>query len=399
MSALLAALQNGSYLTRERARLWAPAFLIGFALAIAGVIVSAHGNIDYDGRPLGTDFSSFYAAGRLALEHRSPFDQAALHRMQQEIFGASTPYYAFSYPPIFLLIAAPLARLPYLAALLVWEAAGIALYLAAMTRLRRKLAPAIAGNGLFFALVLAFTATFITLIHGQNGFLAAALFAWAISLLDDDAWAAGLCFGLMAFKPQLALLVPFALAGGGRWKSFAAAAVTVLVLVCVSVLLFGIDAWREFLAASAFSKQAILDQGAVGYDKMVSVFAWMRLWHLTPFLAYGAQFVAGLAVIGAILWLWRSPANLRIKGAGLCLGSLLVTPFALDYDLMLLAPAILLMTAEAEERTPYEATVIAALWLIPAAARTIAATTALPLAVWAVATGLSFVLRRVPARA
>ncbi len=393
LSAIALSLRTGTFLTKERVRLWAIAFLAGFVPAIAWLIVSAHGNVDYAGRPLGTDFSSFYAAGKLALGGHSPYDQRALHHMQQALFGTTTPYYAFAYPPIFLLLAGPLAALPYFAALIVWQGASLALYVFAMARLRRRLGAAIARDTIFFALVLGFTATFVNLTHGQNGFLAAGLLALALSLLDENAWAAGICFGLMAFKPQLGLLIPFALVAGGRWRSFAAAGATVACLVALSIAVFGVQSWPAFFAAAAFSQHAILDAGAVGYDKMVSVFAWMRLWRLPPSVAYGTQIVAALAVLAATIRLWSSAADMRTKSAGLCLGLLLVTPFALDYDLMLLAPALLLMAAQARRRglAPYEAALLALLWAMPIAARPIAAATGLPLAVWAVATAFMFV--------
>ena len=61
------------------------------------------------------------------------------------------------------------------------------------------------------------------------------------------------------------------------------------------------------------------------------------------------------------------------KGAALCLGALLATPYRLDYDLMLLAPAIALIAAEGVARgfLPYERLALALLWITPVAARTL----------------------------
>jgi len=54
--------------------------------------------------------------------------------------------------------------------------------------------------------------------------------------------------GLLCYKPHLALLVPVALAAGGHWRAFGAAAVTVAVVVGLSVALFGVEPWRAYLA-------------------------------------------------------------------------------------------------------------------------------------------------------
>ena len=390
-AAMIALLRNGAFLTGERVRTYPRLLLAGFVLTLGWLFFTAHGVSDYAGRPLGSDFSSFYAAGRMALAGHSPYAQPALRATEQSLFGAGAPYYSFAYPPIFLLLLAPLAKLPYLPALLLWQGASLLLYLAAMSRLRQALGENLPGGALFLTACLSFTAVFVNLIHGQNGFLAAAQLGLALSLLDEKPALAGLCFGLLIFKPQLGLVVPFALAAGGRWRSFAAAATTVLGLAALATLLFGAESWRDFLAAAHFSQAMILDHNAVGYEKMVSVFAWARLWHLPLSLSYGAQALAALSAIASLDWLWRGNADPRLKGAALVFATLLATPFALDYDLMLLAPAILLLAAR-REPLPYEASLAALLWLMPFAAASLAAI-GLPLAVWSIAAGLIFTLR------
>ena len=95
------------------------------ALTFVGV---THGGVIPDpwGRPLATDFSSFWTAARLALDGTpglawNPVAHAAAEHAN---FGSNAgyvqDYYAFFYPPPFLLICLPLAFLPYSAALAVW---------------------------------------------------------------------------------------------------------------------------------------------------------------------------------------------------------------------------------------------------------------------------------------
>jgi hypothetical protein len=395
VAAFVSVLREGDFLTRDRIRLWTLAVLIGFAAGIAMLVVTARGVNDYQGRPLGTDFSSFYAAGQLTLEGQSPYDQRQLHHRQQRLFGQDTPYYAFSYPPIFLLIIAPLAKLSYPAALMLWEGLGLLLYAAAMLRLRRKYF-AKTDDILYLAAALAFTTTFVNLTHGQNGFLSAGLVALALSFLDENDALAGLCFGLLAFKPQLGLLIPFALAAGGYWRAFASATACVVIIGVMSLFAFGLSDWQGFWAATLFSQQTILDQGAVGYEKMISVFAWMRLWGVPLSLSYLAQMLVSLSVAAGIFWLWRSHAGLRLKGAALCVGMLLATPFAVDYDMMLLAPAIALLAFEgmANGFRPYERTLLAMLWIVPIAARNVAGYSHVPVAVFLTLTTFAVLLAR-----
>src|SRR5580700_282282 len=120
MGAMLENLRSGALVTRERMRLVACALLIAFAAALAYLAATSHGLNDAQGRPLGTDFSNVYAAGTYVLEGRpqAPFDPATQYAREQAIFGATTPFYGWHYPPFFLFVAAALALLPYVPALL-----------------------------------------------------------------------------------------------------------------------------------------------------------------------------------------------------------------------------------------------------------------------------------------
>jgi alpha-1,2-mannosyltransferase len=397
VTTFLASIRDGRFLTRQRLTVYSAFLLAGFAVAILWIITTAHGLSDYAGRPLGTDFSSFHTAGRLALEGRNPFDQAALYRAEQSAFGNATRYYSFAYPPIFLLPAAALAMLPYATALALWLALTFGFYLAAMAALRARFDIASdAERRLFLLVAVAFPGVFVNLSHGQNGFLAAGLMTIGLALLDGRPLAAGLCFGLLAFKPQLGILIPFALAAGGRWKTFAAAAATVAVLMLASVMAFGIESWRGFLGAMAFSRQAVLDHDGVGYAKMISVFAAARLWHAPLALSYGLQALVGAAVILLTVRLWRSAADLRLKGAALCLGTLLVTPFALDYDLMLLAPAMALVAGYGRKQgfAPFTLSLLTLLWAMPLLSRPVAMITLILLAPLAILALLLMIRQR-----
>ena len=136
-------LRDNGFLTRSRMRGWAFLLLAGYAAAILYLALTAHGLNDYRGRPLGTDFSNIYAAGVQALhgDAAAPFDIRRQYRQLQAIFGVNTPVYGWQYPPFFLLVAAPLALMPYLPALIVWQLGTLLLYLAGLRLLLRRSAP------------------------------------------------------------------------------------------------------------------------------------------------------------------------------------------------------------------------------------------------------------------
>jgi alpha-1,2-mannosyltransferase len=387
-------LRSGTWLTRERIRLVAMAILLVSTLGLFYLLVTANGLVDIQGRPLGTDFSSFYAAGTYVLDGNpeAPFDLARQHAREQMIFGASTPFYGWLYPPFFLFVAAALAFLPYSAALISWQAITLCLYLLAVRgilttpfRHPRSGDPECisAVDLLWLPVALAFPAVLVNIGHGQNGFLTAALLGGGLALLDRRPLIAGILLGLLAYKPQFGLMIPIALAASGRWRAFAAAAAALAVLAAASIAAFGPHLWQAFFDSTRFARLVVLEQGDPGWHKMQSVFAWARMWGAPIPLAYALQAGLVAALIAAVIWLWRSAASYALKAAALCLATILGTPFTFDYDMMVLAPAMAFFVADGFARGfgPWEKTALAALWLMPLVARSVAQMTLIPLGV------------------
>src|SRR5271154_6233646 len=223
-------LRSGDWLTRDRIRLVAVALFLASTIGFLYLVLTAHGGIDLQGRPLGTDFSNVYAAGTYADEDNAAaaFDPARQFAREREIFGEATQFYGWPYPPYFLLVAAALALLPYGLALAVWQAVTLGIYLLVI---RAIISPSPrsaqrADRLLWLLLALAYPAVLINVGHGQNGFLTAALFGGALVILDRRPLAAGVLFGCLVYKPQYGLMLPIVLAGSGRWRCFASAAAT-----------------------------------------------------------------------------------------------------------------------------------------------------------------------------
>lgn len=399
MRAIAKGLRSGDWVTCERMRRVALAVLAASALGLFFLLATSDGLNDYQGRPLGTDFANVYAAGTLVLdqEPEAPFDPRRQFAREQAIFGAGTQFYGWHYPPFFLFAAAALALLPYALALLAWQGATLALYLASIRAVvgrtweppagqsegASRAAPLAQAQRLWLLLALAFPAVFINLGHGHNGFLTASLLAGALVALERRPALAGILFGLLVYKPQFGLLIPFALMAGGYWRAIASATATVIVLALVTTLAFGPDIWRAFLASTEFTRTVVLEAGGTGWHKIQSVFSWTRMWGGPVVLAYMLQGLITLAVGTSLLWLWRSPRPYALKAAALCIGTILATPYSLDYDMVVLAPAIAFLAAHglAAGFAPYEKSALAGLWLAPFIARSVAQVSMLPLGV------------------
>jgi alpha-1,2-mannosyltransferase len=387
--------RSGRWLTAERARNYSLILLAFYAIAIVGWIALSSGLTDPNGKPIGTDFSSFYAAGSLVLEGRANdvYDMAAHYARERQIFGDATPYYGWLYPPFFLFVVAPLALLPYSLALAVWQGASFALYLAVIAAILRPIRNDGTIARLWLLAAAAFPAAFVNLGHGQNGFLTAGLFGAALAMLAPRPLLSGVLFGLMAYKPQFGLLIPIALLAGGQWRTFLGAGITVIALAGAATLAFGPEVWRAFAASTETSRTLLLEQGNVGFEKLQSVFAAVRMWGGGVSLAYVAQAAASVIALLSVVYAWRAGGTWRacgdrnLKAALLIITTLLASPHVLDYDLTILAPAIAFMVASCwpDDFRDDDISALAAAWFAPLFARAIAGATGVPLGLIVVA--------------
>ena len=367
LSRAVAFFRDAEWLTLDRARVYA-GIVIALSVASIAYAFSGRGLEDPAGRAIGTDFVSFWTVS-WALQNgnlHAIYDPQALAALEQSLLPrADAAFYAWQYPPTALLLVYPLAMMPYVAALCSWLAVGFSAYLSAMWRVFPR------ATALWIA--IGSPAVFLTITHGQNAFLTTALLTWGLLSLRDRPSLAGILLGAASFKPQLALLLPFALSAGRYWKSAVAAGLTVLALSLATVMLFGVGVWRDFFDSTAFAHQ-ILDQGLVPYFKMQSVFAAMRLCGGDLPAAYTAQSIVAVLAASAVVWIWRGSGDLSIKAAALLAATPLATPFVLDYDLLILAPAIGLVAGKIVEThpLPWEGTVLVLAAVLPLVARPIA---------------------------
>lgn len=381
--------REASWLNRRRVRDYAILLILG-QLALVVWVLSGRGLTDPAGRPIGTDFLSFWTVS-WALLHGNVaaiYAPQLLESLELRIIPQTHPTYAaWQYPPVALLIVAPLALVPYLWSLFLWLGCGLSAYVLALRRIfPHRLTP---------LLGLAFPPVWTTITHGQTSVVAVPIFTWGLILLSQSPVAAGMLFGLLVFKPQFGLLVPVALVAGGYWRSLGVAAATGTGLILVSVMLFGISSWIGFAHGTALTR-AILDQELVPYYKMQSVFAGCRLIGMPLSVAYALQLLVSLAAAACIAWVWRSKGDQALKNATLAAAVPLGSPFFLDYDLLILAPALAWTAAVIQERgiRPWEKSILAAAFAAPFVVRVLGQAVHLPLTPAVVAALLGVIVMR-----
>jgi alpha-1,2-mannosyltransferase len=299
---------------------------LGQTLLLAIFIAGTHGWLVAGVGPNTVDFASFYAAGALA-DSGAPalaYDQKAHYAAEQRATEKGVAYEYYFYPPTFLLLCAPLARLPYLVSFVLFESATLTAWL--------LLCRQIAGSGAIWPL-LACSSVWWTLGLGQNSLLSATLMAAGTLLLPRRPALAGMAFASLCFKPHLGLLVPVVLLAGRQYRAFAAAAFMLAFYVGASVLAFGTETWRAFLA-NEFSAPATLYGTKVVLAAHIDLRGAAMLLGAPGLVAGALQAAVTLLALCAVVFIWiRGGAHM--KAAALAAGTLVVIPFALFYDLML----------------------------------------------------------------
>lgn len=363
--------RTANWLNQRRLRAYPKIFLALYAITIVLYLSLSTSMVDPLNRPVGTDFMNVWAAGKMANEGRASqaYDWDKHRAVQNAALpwhkGVDIPYYGWHYPPMFLMVAALLALLPYGGALFMWMAVTLPLYVAAV----RKALPT--RESLYLA--LAFPAVFINLGHGQNGFITTALIGGGVMLLNTRPYLAGMLFGLLAYKPQFGILIPVALLMGWRWRAIYAAGMTVVLTALASYKFFGEETWLAFFNSLKLTRGIVLEQGSTGWEKIQSIFSVTRMWGGSVELAYAAQAVFALIAATAVAWAWKQKADIRLQGAVLVTASLLVTPYILDYDLVALALPVAWIAACGMEKgfRPWEKTLLMAVFLLPLLSRSL----------------------------
>ncbi len=351
--------------------------MLAIEIALFGFFVAGtHGLIVPLEKPATTDLVSFYAAGVLA-DAGTPFlayDQSAHRAVEQAVREPGIGYVCFYYPPIFLLICAVVALLPYIPAFLLFEAAGLAAYVFVLSRIaaqpvRRVLVP-----------TLAFPPVLWTIGFGQNGFLTAALFGGATLIVDRRPVVAGMLFAALSFKPHFALLVPVALVAGGYWRCLAATAAAGVALGLLSLAVFGAETWHAFLMAAAASG-AVYGAGQVPFTGFITPFAAARLLGAGLDRALVIQAAVSLIAAGFVAVVWRRRPPLGLRAASLVATSLIAVPVALFYDLVVagVAGAWLLRSRQSDRWPAPVLPVLALLYVLCLNPRGVAAAARVPL--------------------
>ncbi|WP_306149875.1 MULTISPECIES: glycosyltransferase family 87 protein [unclassified Roseibium] len=352
-------LANGTWAKADRL------LLIGVVSSISFFVFNVLWQVDFaktmpDGTiVLVSDFLSFWMAARQVLMGMPevPYDINAFIGVQ-ELYNDPGVFFAFFYPPMYLMMITPLGFFSSTTAYIVFQGFNAV----ALSVVMKK----IARHWLAVFLVFGSPAAYMSMMNGQNGLLTAFLFgAGLLCLKNQRLVLAGVFIGLLTTKPQLGVLIPFALLAGGFWITFLSAVVTTLLLAGASWIVFGSDTWLAFLQQIPAAQLAMTD-GFLPVYHLASVFGFIVGIGGSVGVASVLQFMFGLFLVVITVWTWRKQINFEAKAIVLLSASTLISPFIFVYDLTLLSLAIAFLVGgrENQKLPPWTTTLCASALLI-----------------------------------
>ena len=336
---------TASWLTPRRIR--AHGLFLAICLwTVYAVDMSTPGLRDRNGLIKGTDFLHFYTLGNIALQKRGELlynIQAQATLLQKLVPEAAGNVYVPLYGPQVSLLFVPFARIPYSAALTIWLLLNAVIY-GACVYLVWKLCSNLRGEPwTVLVAALAFPGFFHLILWGQTSALALLCFTLAfLALIKNRPYLAGLAIGSLIFKPQLALAATVIFLFAREWKLIATAILAALAQLSVGWLYYGTPVMSEYLRAlrHVADVMALLEPRPYQMHSFRAFWSLLIPWTSPAFALYA---LTAATILALSVRCWRSTATLGLRYSGLMLATVLVAPHLTVYDLLILAPAFLLM--------------------------------------------------------
>ena len=288
------------------------------------------------------DFMVFYMAARSCLDGNMGLlsDGTLFTEMLNERFGAwlSHPLglHPWVYPPLFLLMVMPLGLMPFWLSLVLFLAGTFLLLNLAL----RPYLPRTDQRRICLASLALSPASAFTVAVGQNAFLTTALLVGGFGLVRRAPALGGAMLGVLAFKPQLWLMVPIALVAARQWRAFGSALTAMALLAAASVLVLGLALWQEWFALLLRPNLQHEHWLKVGRLNGQSAYADAILLGLPVGAARLTQAAAVLLSAALVWWTFRtSRIRYNLKVAILLTATILAAPHVSNYDAVMVTVA------------------------------------------------------------
>lgn len=337
--------ESPSFFTRRRIR--------GHATVLAVLLWTLYaanlthpGLRDWLGQVKGTDFVHEYVLGKIALERNEPllYDyQGQLQLSRQAIPGLESESYLPVYGPQVSLLYSPFGAFPYLWGAALWMLFSAAIYAACCYAVWRS-SPNLQREGTTIAiLAVAFPAFFNLIAFGQNSAIALVAFVLAyLALRRGKPFFAGMALGLLLYKPPLGIAAAVLFVLTLEWKLILGGLVTAAGQFGIAWAYYGKISLLDYVHAL----RKLGQNAGLLEPKLYQMYSLRSFWQMLlpwPRVSFSLYLISAVIALVLLYRTWCSPGPLSLRYAAFLLATVLVDPHLTSYDLVVLAPAFLLI--------------------------------------------------------
>jgi alpha-1,2-mannosyltransferase len=340
------------------------AHLVYFCLTKSGETFGITGLLYPNGMPVGGDFINLWTTAKLILAERSAeiYDVEQFAAYQRAfVNGEDIDLRLWAYPPPSLLFVWPFGLVGFYAALAIWSVVGLAVLAAGARRF--------GFDRLETAIILLSPATVLNLYYGQTGSLAAGLLLLALSARTSRDPTSLAAAALLTIKPQAGFLLPVLWLFQRQWQMIVGTTVLTLALAGLSVAVFGLGPWRDYLDDTLPVLSKLEREGGGAFMTMIpSMFMALRIVIGESSVAIIGHLAFAAVVLVILLVRLKQVSDPTRRAAILLIATVLMTPYLHNYDLALLLCGSLLAIrrlAAMEKPPAFAELLVITAWALP----------------------------------
>ena len=332
-----------------RRRIRAHAIILALCLwGVCAIDFATPGVFDRAGNIKFQDFLQFPIAANLIAQGRATelYDDQILAGQIRAIVGRETDVrLQYFYGPQVALPFIALRRFSFLAQAEIWVALSLLLYFGCIYLLWKSCT----GLRCYRVLVVVCACAYPPLVHYfVRGQLSPAVLlcftAACLAFLAGYDWLTGIALGFLVFKPQFLVAIPLVLVAAQAWKALAGITLSAGAQAAFTVFYFGPAVMRSYLDRLIHSAgRPGTTELALSPIQMHSLRAFWVLLIPWPRGVWMLYVVSSLAVVGMAAAIWKSASPRALRFSALVIAAVLVNPHLYIYDLLALAPALLLV--------------------------------------------------------
>lgn len=352
--------KTDAWINATRLRSYPLIFLVVFYGLWLFWIFSGTGMLDRRGTIIGSDFLTVYS-GSIFAHTPDPgraYELDPFMAVQNQVAGAEVKPLMWRYPPPAFLLVWPLSLLSYLPACFLWLILTGAAFFAVIYF--------VAPRRETLLLFLSFPGFYQNWVQGQNAMFTGALLCGGLVRAGTNPWQGGFLLGLLVYKPQYGALALLFLLFRKEWRALLTAIGTGAALILASLAVYGPKPWLDFHESLSVTLM-VVENGLDPIHKLITFYGSLVLLGVPGDIARLIHEVFAFAVIVGCCVFWlRSKDRLASAALTVC-GTLLITPYAYDYEFVILAfPLAWLIAHNLKAGWPVgEKTLCVLLWMAP----------------------------------